>query len=130
MQLTQHPTLLHILQINLNKSKIAHLDLISYIKGKDWDIILIQEPHITNKFNTITTPPNDRPIFPENQGRDDTLVRSISWVSKALKTQSWENINVLGTNNITAIQFKGSYGKITIFNIYNDCNHPRMESML
>ena len=66
MQLTQHPTLLHILQINLNKSKIAHLDLISYIKGKDWDIILIQELHITNKFNAITTVPNYRPTFPEN----------------------------------------------------------------
>lgn len=85
-QPTQHPTLLRILQINLNKSRIAHLDLIGYIKGKDWDIILIQEPHITNKFNAITTPPNYRPIFPENRGRDDTLVRSVIWVSKALKT--------------------------------------------
>jgi len=58
-------SLLHILQINLNKSEKAHLDLLSNIEGKDWDIVLIQEPH-TTKFNAIRTPNNFCPIFPEN----------------------------------------------------------------
>jgi len=130
-QLTQNPqqpaqstppapaSLLCILQINLNKSEKAHLNLLSNIEGKDWDIVLIQEPH-TTKFNTIRTPNNFRPIFPENRGRDKTTVRSAIWVSKVLETRSWENIDIPGTNDITAIQLRGDHGKTTIFNIYND----------
>jgi hypothetical protein len=36
----------------------------------------------------------------------------------------------VGTNDITAIQLKGEYGKVTIFNIYNDCTHSRNEVLL
>ena len=34
-------------------------------------------------------------------------------------------MNVPGTNDITAIQLKGAYGRLTIINIYNDCTHSR-----
>ena len=51
--------------------------------------------------------------------------RAVTWVSVALATSSWKIINIPGTNDITAIQLKGAYGRLTIINIYNDCTHAR-----
>src|SRR5882757_5025413 len=114
------PNRLRILQINLNKSEKAHLDLINGALGKHWDIILIQEPHLTYLGN-IRTPndfvnisPQDRLITP------GAIVRSVIWVSRGLSTNSWEDIKIPGSNDLTAIQIKTGLGKVTIFNIYND----------
>lgn len=71
-----------------------------------------------------------RPVFPENQGHDGTTVRSVIWVSSAIDTANWEIVNVPNTNDITAIQLKGEYGKITIINVYNDCAHPASEKAI
>jgi ribonuclease HI/exonuclease III len=121
---------LRILQINLNKSEKAHLDLLNNVTSKDWDIVLIQEPHTINRFNAIRTPTNFRPVFPENRGRDNTAVRSLIWVSSSLDTRNWEIINIPDTNDLTAIQLKGNYGTLVIFNIYNDCKNPNTENAL
>jgi hypothetical protein len=112
---------IRILQINLNKSQKAHLDLLGNVKSDKWDLVLIQEPHIMSKFLHIQTPNNFRQIFPENRGRDGALVRLLIWISKALETKNWENIDIPNSNDITAIRLTGSYGQLTIFNIYNDC---------
>lgn len=68
------PTILHILQINLNKSEKAHLYLFNQVSVEPWDIILIQEPHIVNKFNHIRIPTGYRQVFSQKRGRD-TMVR-------------------------------------------------------
>jgi len=83
-----------------------------------------------SKFLHIRTPNNFRQIFPENRGRDNSLVRSIIWVSKVLETKNWENIDIPNSNDITAIRLTGSYGQLTIFNIYNDCTHADNEKDL
>jgi hypothetical protein len=59
---------IRILQINLNKSEKAHLDLLNNVKSNAWDLVLIQEPHVISKFLHIRTPANYRQIFPENRG--------------------------------------------------------------
>jgi hypothetical protein len=56
---------LRILQINLNKSEKAHLDILNSKVSQNYDIMLIQEPHVT-AFNGIRTPTNFRPVFPSN----------------------------------------------------------------
>jgi hypothetical protein len=125
-----HPiTNLKILQLNLNKLIQAHLELINKKLSTNWDIILIQEPHVTT-FNYIRTPINFRQVYPADRGRDGTKVRSAIWVNKKLETKYWKIIDIPDTNDITAIQIKGTYGKLTIFNIYNDCNHSQNEGKL
>ena len=47
---TLNPKKLRILQVNLNKSETAHLDMYNRALAKDFDIILIQEPHVVPKF--------------------------------------------------------------------------------
>lgn len=118
------------MQINLNKSEKAHLELINNVKARDWDIVLVQEPHTIGHFNTIRTPTNFRPVFPEDRGRNDKHVRSLIWVSTALKTRHWKIIGVPGSNDITVIQLSGDYGKLTIINVYNDCKSPSVEIAL
>ena len=125
---TIQPDHLTILQINLNKSVQAHLELINGPLSLAWDIILIQEPHVTS-FNYIRTPTNFRQVFPANRGREGQI-RSLIWVNKKLETKYWKILDVLDTNDITAIQLKGTYGRITIFNMYNDCNHSDNENKL
>ena len=120
---------IRIMQINLNKSEKAHLDIINENVSQKYDIMLIQEPYTTT-FNAIRTPTNFRPVFPRNRIANESPIRSVIWVNKQLETKNWKIIDVQGTNDITAIQVKGSYGKISIFNIYNDCTHSRNEVIL
>ena len=42
---------IQLLQLNLNKSERAHLDIINKNLSQDYDLILIQEPYTT--FNAI-----------------------------------------------------------------------------
>ena len=120
---------LRIIQINLNKSEKAHLDIINERVSRDYDIMLIQEPY-TTQFNAIRMPTNFRPVYPSNRFQDDSPIRSVIWVNKQLETTNWKILDIQNTRDITAIQLKGEYGKISIFNIYNDCTHSRNEEIL
>ena len=120
---------LRILQINLNKSAKAHIEIMNERVSQKYDIILIQEPHFTS-FNKIRTPTNFRSIFPINRIGNEQMVRSVVLVNSKLNTNNWNPINIPGTNDITAIQLKGPYGEISIFNIYNDCAHNENEIFL
>ena len=119
----EEPKSIVLLQINLNKSEKAHLDIINEKVSEKYDIILIQEPY-TTKFNAIRTPANFRPVYPSNRFQDaDVQIRSVIWVNKRLDTKDWTILDIPDTSDITAIQLKGPYGRLTIFNIYNDCTH-------
>src|SRR5271168_5175239 len=72
---------LWLLQINLNKSKKAHLDIIDENLSQDYDLILIQEPH-TTIFNAIRTPTNFRPVFPAHRLSSQDQIHSVMWVSR------------------------------------------------
>ena len=117
------PDRLRLLQLNLNKSEKAHLDLINGSLGKNWDIILIQEPYLTH-LGHIRTPNGFTSIFPHDRLiNQESTVRSVIWVNSSLSTNSWKGISIPGNNDLTAIQVDSGLFKLTIFNIYNDCNH-------
>ena len=60
---TETENYIRIIQINLNKSKKAHLDIINKNVSTNYNLMLIQEPYTTT-FNAICTPANFRLIFP------------------------------------------------------------------
>ena len=120
---------LRLLQINLNKSEKAHLDIINENLSRDYDLILIQEPYTTT-FNAIRTPTNFRPVFPAHRFESQDQIRSVIWVNRKMDTNSWAALDITGTNDITGVQLKGPYGLLSIFNIYNDCTHSRNEATL
>ena len=99
---------IRILQINLNKSEKAHLEIINEKVSHKYDIMLIQEPYTTS-FNAIRMPANFRPVYPENRTQDDAQIRSVIWVNKSLDSKDWTILNIPDTSDISAIQLKGPY---------------------
>jgi Endonuclease-reverse transcriptase len=91
--------------------------------------MLIQEPYTTT-FNMIRTPANFRQVFPKSRRHEDNQIRSIIWVNTRLDTKDWIALDIPDTSDITAIQLKGPYRKLAIFNMYNDCTHSRNETAL
>src|ERR1700678_1531424 len=108
-----------MLQLNLNKSERAHLDIINENLSQDYDLILIQEPYTTT-FNVVRTPTNFRPVFPAHRLTSQDQIRSVIWVNRKMDTNSWVTLDIPDTNNITSIQIKAPYRLFSIFNIYND----------
>ncbi|KAJ3518307.1 hypothetical protein NMY22_g13741 [Coprinellus aureogranulatus] len=114
---------LRILQINVNKSNDAHLELLNNNLHKTWDIVLIQEPH-QNYFKNIATAKGFRQVYPSRKARENATPRSGIWVSERISTNTWHAVNVNDSPDITAIQLSDpNFGQLTIFNVYNDCTH-------
>jgi len=112
---------LQILQVNLNKSVEAHFDLYNSQIASRFDIIMVQEPYIHPKFVHIRTPNQFLPVFPADRLRTPgKMVRSVIWVSVELEIGSWRELPIAGSNDLTTIQLLGNFGRLTIFNIYND----------
>ena len=118
----QDPTRLRIWQQNLNKSRTAHLELINSPLHHNWDLILLQEPYIDSYGNTKATT-KWRTIYPSSRYSSHSTIRSVILVNANLDTNHWNQISLPETNDITALQFQGPYGRLSIFNIYNDCLH-------
>jgi hypothetical protein len=128
------PDRLRIIQLNLNKSEKAHLDFINGALGNKWDVILIQEPYLTH-LGHIRAPNGFTSVFPPDRlSNQKAIVQSVIWVNSKLSTNSWKEVSISGNNDLTAIQIANDPGKLTIFNIYNDCNHSntleRLQSFL
>jgi len=101
-----------MLQLNLNKLHKAHLDLINGPLGNNWDLILIQEPYIT-PLGHIRTPNGYTTISPQDRFLDNSdQPRSVTWVNSKLSTNNWKALNILGNNDITALQIKTQEGKL------------------
>ena len=94
-----------------------------------WDIVLLQELHVM-KFNMIQMLMRFCQVYPADRWKEGAVVQSTIWVNAEIDTKLWKIIKVLGTNDITAIQMEGPYGKLIIFNIYNSCMHSLTKTIL
>lgn len=113
---------LRIMQINLNKSPNLHHKLINGNLHTDWDIILIQEPHM-NYYKHIKTTKGFRQVYPNNKVRNKKTIHSGIWMNKMISTNLWHALEIEDSADVTAVQLKGKYSQITIFNIYNNCGN-------
>lgn len=108
------------------KSKTAQYNLLKPNSlPKNWDIIILQEPYIDPQHLTRATRAWNV-IYPTSHLTDkDSSIRSVILVNEALDTNTWTQISLPGTNDITAVQLQGNFGRLSLFNIYNDCTHSR-----
>ena len=116
-------TNLKIWQQNINKSRNCQHDLISSGKLVHWeiDLIALQEPAI-NGFGQTVASKDWKTIYPSGHTKNPEKTRSVILLRDNLLTDGWEQID-FPSSDVTALRIKGSWGKLTIFNIYNDCNH-------
>ena len=112
---------LTIRQQNVNKSLLSQLDLLESLRRDDYDICIIQEPHIDFKGNSR---PNRQwsTLYPNTHQKHPEKTRSIILVNTNLHTDTWKQIDFQHPY-ITAVELRGAFGTLQIFNIYNDCNN-------
>ncbi|CAA7270355.1 unnamed protein product [Cyclocybe aegerita] len=119
---------MRIWQQNLNKSLHAQLDLLHSADPNDFDILLLQEPHIDHLGNTRANA-HWAVIYPDRHLRDPKKTRSVILINKKVSTTSWTPI-ATQSSDIMAIQLQGDFGTVRIFNIYNDCQNDDSLNML
>ncbi|KAF8835617.1 DNase I-like protein, partial [Paxillus ammoniavirescens] len=108
-----------IWQQNLNTSRDAQTAFLNSLNPNDWDILVLQEPHINSVNNILSTwryhavYPTLRHLGPTQKSRAATLV------STSIDCNTWTQLPFPSRDVIT-IQLTGSYGRCTILNIYNN----------
>jgi len=114
---------LSIWQQNVNKSPSCQHNLISnnHLANMGVDLIALQEPAI-NHFNYTIATRDWTPIYPSVHGATPNRSRAIMLLHSNISTDSWTQLD-FPSSNVTIIQIKGNWGKITIFNIYSNCDN-------
>lgn len=121
---------LAIWQQNLNKSPSCQHDLISSgrLAKHNIDIIALQEPSINFLDKTIAS--HDwTPLYPSTHKKKPEKTRSVILIRSDLPMENWEQLNFL-SRDVTALRIKGTWGMLSMFNIYNDCEHNDTLDML
>jgi hypothetical protein len=114
---------IRIWQQNMRKSLDAQL-LTLHTTGNNCDIICIQEPHFDH-LNATQATSTWRLITPMGWNRGDPAEktpRAITLIHDRIPTNSWTQIDI-DTPDMVGIKITGEGGKISIYNLYNDCTH-------
>lgn len=82
----------------------------------------MQEPYIDSYGNTRANH-HWRVVYPSAHLANSSAKRSAILVNTRLDTNSWSQIRLENSNDISAIQINHSQGKTALFNIYNDCSN-------
>ena len=84
-------------------------------------LIALQEPAI-NPFSFTIAARDWTAIYPSPHGATPDRSRAITLIRSNISTDTWTQLE-FPSSDVTIVQIKGSWGKITIFNIYNDCDN-------
>jgi hypothetical protein len=116
------PEKLRIWQQNTHKSKYAQQYILNTAKPEDWDIIAIQEPWLDG-FKNARGSGYWQIIYPTVHLLDGSpRTRSILMINTNIATDAYIQLDI-PSSDITAIHFAGEFGYLSLFNVYNDCEH-------
>jgi hypothetical protein len=109
-----------IWQQNVNKSPSCQHDIISNkrLVMKGISLIALQEPALSGGGLTISLR-DWITIYPSKHTDNPTNSRSITLIRANVNSESWNQLE-FPSSDITVTQITGQWGKITIFNVYND----------
>ncbi|KAH8794382.1 hypothetical protein DL96DRAFT_1482288 [Flagelloscypha sp. PMI_526] len=112
---------LQILSQNLNTSLAGQLQFLNNKRTNRYNILCLQEPHIDFIGNTKTIRSNWIVVYPTDRKTRRTLkYRSVIFIKKSLASGQWEELEIEGMGDITAITIKTEQGQFSIFSIYVD----------
>jgi endonuclease/exonuclease/phosphatase family metal-dependent hydrolase len=117
----RQPTVnLKIWQQNLNTSLIAQESLLNNPDMANWDILILQEPHINFLRNTRANH-KWHVLYPtQHYTHPLQRLRAVILISAALDTNAWKQLP-FPSSDVVILQLSGAYGTCSILNIYNDC---------
>ena len=91
-------------------------------------LIALQEPAI-NPFGFTIAMRDWTPIYPTPHSTMPDRSRVITLIRSNISTDTWMQLD-FPSSNVVVIQIVGNWGKITIFNIYNDCDNNNTIKLL
>ena len=113
---------INIWQQNVNRSQICQHALISSaaLARRGIDVVALQEPAI-NSFGSTIAAREWIAIYPSTHNAKPTKTRSLILLRSNILTDKWKQIDY-PSGDVTIITFSGSWGELTLYNIYNDCD--------
>ena len=115
------PQRLRIWQQNLNRSLEGQFDLLQSLKANDYDLVMLQEPHI-DFLGWTRSNLHWMVIYPRQHLIKPSDTQFVILVNQNITSNNWTEIPLQSTD-VTGISIHGEYGTIYIINIYNDCKY-------
>ena len=116
------PGCLCIWQQNTYNSKYTQQYIINSANPANWNILVIQEPWLDPHGNTRASGFWCM-LYPSSHFHDNTpCTCSILLINTNISTEAYSQLSI-PSNDITAVQLKGDFSHLMIFNLYNDCMH-------
>ena len=114
---------INIWQQNVKRSQICQHALISSVAlaRRGIDIVALQEPAINN-FGTTVAAREWIVVYPSTHNAKPSKTRSLFLLRSNILTDKWKQLD-FPSGDVTIITISGSWGELTISNIYNDCDH-------
>jgi hypothetical protein len=111
---------LSIWQQNVNKSPLCQHNIISNkrLVTKGINIIALQEPALSGDRLTIASR-DWITLYPSNHANNPLKTRSVTLIRADTNSKSWNQLE-FPSSDVMVTQITGAWGKLTIFNIYND----------
>jgi len=112
-----------IWQQNVNKSRTSQHNIISnnYLVSKEVSIIALQEPAIDSDGYTLVS--RDWVlIYPTPHWKPNMNSRAVTLIRSSLNSDNWKQLD-FPSGDVIVIQICGEWGKLTLVNVYNDCNN-------
>ena len=115
------PNSINIWQQNVNRSHTCQHALISSaaLARRGIDIVALQEPPISS-FGTTIAAREWTPIYPTTHSTEPSKTRSLILIRSNILTDQWNQVDY-PSGDVTIVSIRGTWGELTIFNIYNDC---------
>jgi hypothetical protein len=129
-RMVQSTERLVIWQQNVNKSPACQHTLLSnnILVKHDIGIVTLQEL-LVNSFNNSIASRDWISVYPTTHCAHPGKTRTLTLIRSAYSTDTWEQID-FPSGDVTIIAIKGTWGKLIIFNIYNDGEHNETISQL
>ncbi len=121
---------LSIWQQNVNKSPACQHSVISnrHLVTKGINVIAFQEPALSRGRLTIASR-DWVTIYPLNHTNKPLKFRSITLIRADVSSKSWNQLE-FPSSDVMVMQINRTWGKITIFNIYNDGENEEIIRLL
>jgi len=120
MDLTDH---IAVWQQNVNKLCSCQYNLISNNELVNKGISLIALQELAIDFNGYTLASRDWTlVYPTPHRSLENPTRAVMLINASIRLDTWKQLD-FPSSNITVIQLNGGWGKLTIVNVYNNCNN-------
>ena len=112
-----------IWQQNVNKSRTSQHNLISnnFLVSNKVSILALQEPSIDKDGYTLASR-DWVTVYPTPHRKPNTATRAVTLIRASFNPDNWKQLD-FPSGDVVVIQTQGDWGKLTLINVYNDCDN-------